>query len=71
MLICTTPVLGFTPEVFTATDAIPYWTGVDAGKSPQLGSIVDVLDDETGENARYEMTTLGWVEVVEDGGGGG
>lgn len=70
-LICTTPVLGFTPETFEAGAAIPYWTGMDGAVTPQIGAIVDVLDDETGASARYEMTETGWVEVEEEGGGGG
>lgn len=69
MLICTTPVLGFTPEEFTSGDAIPYFTGVAGGVSPQIGSVVDVLDDETDTSARYEMTDEGWAEVEEGGGG--
>lgn len=63
-LICTTPVLGFTTEVFTAPDSIPYFTGVEGSKSPQIGSTVDVVNDATGVSARYVLSATGWAPAA-------
>lgn len=74
MIICTTPSLGFSPTL--QGDDYPYTIGLGL-PTPQVGSIVHVVDTDTDTGAHWalgEVSTdvYGWAEVEpEDSGGGG
>lgn len=65
-IICTTPSLGFSPTL--QSENYPYTVGLGL-PTPQVGSIVNVVDTDTDTGAQWTLSEVstdvyGWEEVT-------